>query len=266
MALKQVDPRFTHSRRAASNFRLSLKAALVALGFCWVVLIFDMAFGLGLHRFGLRPGSYPGMIGIITAPLLHAGAEHLLSNTMPLVVSLTAMFYLYPNSSVRAIPLIWIGSGVIAWIIGRPTVHIGASGLVYGLLAYVFIGGILRRDIRSVSVSLLVGFLYGSMIWGVLPIRPYMSWELHLSGAIMGAILAIVFRNWDQAPIKRYDWEEDDSVPDWFPRDDGSEFDIPGSAKPTESKWAKGAGDWSISKRLEAPEEPESPDGRPRDI
>ncbi|MGB5487709.1 MAG: rhomboid family intramembrane serine protease, partial [Lysobacterales bacterium] len=88
---------------------------------------------------------------------------------------------------------------------------------VYGLLAYVFISGILRMDMRSVAVSVMVWFLYGSMIWGVLPIRPNMSWELHLTGAILGVAMALVYRRWDLTPVKRYSWEDDDSVPEWFP-------------------------------------------------
>ena len=118
----------------------------------------------------------------------------------------------------RVIPVIWIGSGILAWIIGRESLHFGASGFVYGLLAYVFVSGILRLDMRSVAVSVMVWFLYGSMIWGVLPIRPNMSWELHLAGAILGVALAIVFRHWDVAPVIRYSWEDDDSVPEWFPQ------------------------------------------------
>ena len=159
-----------------------------------------------------------GLIGVFTAPLLHSGAEHLFSNSLPLIVSLTTVLYLYPRSAMRAIPVIWIGSGMLAWIIGRESLHFGASGFVYGLLAYVFISGILRLDMRSVAVSVMVWFLYGSMIWGVLPIRPNMSWELHLAGAILGVVLAIVFRHWDVAPVKRYSWEDDDSVPEWFPQ------------------------------------------------
>ena len=89
--------------------------------------------------------------------------------------------------------------------------------MIYGLLAFVFFSGILRRDMRSISVSLLVGFLYGSMVWGVLPTRPQMSWAMHLTGAVGGVIVAGVFMNWDRVPVVRYDWEDDDSVPDWFP-------------------------------------------------
>lgn len=217
MALGKPDPRFTLSRRAQASFRLALRTALVFIGVLWVIFIFDTVFGLGLGRFGLRPGSTAGLIGVITAPLLHANFPHVLSNTLPLFVSLTATLYLYPNASLRVIPIIWVGSGVLAWLIGRPSLHYGASGLVYGLLAFVFVSGILRRDMRSISVSLLVGFLYGSLVWGVLPTRPQMSWEMHLSGALFGLLLAFVYRDMDRVPLLKYEWEEDESVPEWFP-------------------------------------------------
>ena len=217
MHLGKPDPRFTSSPRARSNFTLALKVALWMVGLLWLILIVDNTLGLGLARFGLRPRDIEGLLGILTAPLLHSGADHLFSNTLPLLISLTTILYLYPRAAMRVIPVIWMGSGVLAWFIGRPSLHFGASGFVYGLLAYVFISGILRLDMRSVAVSVMVWFLYGSMIWGVLPIRPNMSWELHLSGAILGVALAIAFRRWDITPLKRYAWEDDDSIPEWFP-------------------------------------------------
>ncbi len=220
MALGRPDPRYTHGKKAQANFRLALKVAFLFLAALWLVFVLDALFGLKLNRFGLRPGSVPGLIGVVTATLLHGNLSHIFSNSISLVVSLTAILYLYPNSSTRVIPMIWLGSGLLAWLIGRPSMHFGASGLIYGLLAYVFFSGILRRDMRSVAVSLLVGFLYGSMIWGVLPIRPHMSWELHLSGGLMGVLLAFLYRKWDRVPVIRYDWEEDDSVPEWYPDDE----------------------------------------------
>ena len=218
MHLGKPDPRVTSSPRAQRNFKLALKIALVLVGVLWVILIVDNVFGLGLNRFGLRPKHFEGLIGIFTAPLLHSGAEHLFSNTLPLIVSMTTILYLYPRSAMRVMPIIWMGSGLLAWVIGRPSLHFGASGFVYGLLAYVFISGILRLDMRSVAVSVMVWFLYGSTIWGVLPIRPNMSWEMHLSGAILGVALAIAYRRWDVTPVKRYAWEDDESVPEWFPQ------------------------------------------------
>lgn len=218
MHLGKPDPGVTSSPRAHRNFKLALKITLWLVGLLWLILIIDNVLGLRLLQYGLRPRHFQGLTGIFTAPLLHGGAEHLFSNTLPLIVSLTTILYLYPRAAMRVIPIIWMGSGLMGWMIGRPSLHFGASGFVYGLLAYVFISGILRLDMRSVAVSVMVWFLYGSMIWGVLPIRPNMSWELHLSGAILGVALAIVFRRWDVTPVKRYAWEDDDSVPEWFPQ------------------------------------------------
>jgi membrane associated rhomboid family serine protease len=225
MHLGKPDPNFIASSRAQKNFRLALKIAVIFTGILWLILFVDYFLGLELTRFGLRPGHLKGLIGLLTAPLLHGGAEHMFSNTLPLIISLTAILYLYPRSSVRVMPVIWIGSGLLAWIIGRPSLHFGASGFVYGLLAFVFISGILRFDMRSVAVSIMVWFLYGSMIWGVLPIRPNMSWELHLAGAILGVAMAIVYRYWDVTPVKRYEWEDNDTLPDWFPTEKSSQDD-----------------------------------------
>jgi len=225
MHLDKPDPDFIASKRAHQNFMLALKIALTLTGILWLILFLDYFLGLELTRYGLRPRHLEGLIGLLTAPLLHSGVEHMFSNTAPLIVSMTTILYLYPRSSFRVIPIIWVGSGILAWVIGRPSLHFGASGFVYGLLAFVFISGILRMDMRSVAISVMVWFLYGSMIWGVLPIRPNMSWELHLSGAVLGVALAIIFRRWDITPVKRYEWEDDDSVPDWFPKEDSSQDD-----------------------------------------
>jgi membrane associated rhomboid family serine protease len=217
MHLHKPDPEFTHSAKARYNFRLALKIALVFTGILWFIQIADSYLGLSLGRFGLRPRDAEGLLGILTAPLLHGSFEHVFSNTAPLIVSLTTLLYLYPNSAVRVLPMLWLGSGLLAWMIGRPSLHIGASGFVYGMLAFVFVSGVLRQDFRSMAVSLFVWFMYGSMIWGILPIRPHMSWEMHLAGAVLGVAMAILYRRWDRVPLKRYDWEDDDSVPDWFP-------------------------------------------------
>jgi membrane associated rhomboid family serine protease len=227
MALGKPVPGQTYGKKAQANFRLALKIAMIFLAAIWVVFLLDELLGLKLGRYGLRPGSVPGLIGVITAPLLHGSLQHIFSNSISLVVSLTAILYLYPNSSVRVIPAIWLGSGILAWFIGRPSLHFGASGFIYGLLAYVFFSGILRRDMRSVSVSLLIGFLYGSMIWGVLPIRPHMSWELHLSGGLIGVLLAFYYRKWDRVSVIRYDWEDDDSLPEWYPDKESKDLDLP---------------------------------------
>jgi len=225
MTFNQPDPEYLRSRRAHSNFRLALKSACLLVALLWGILLVDGLFDLHLSRFGLRPGSISGLIGVFTAPLLHGGVGHLFNNSIPLLVAVTAILYLYPTASLRVIPMVWLGSGLLGWLIGRPSIHIGASGLLYGLLAFVFTSGVIRRDMRSVSVSMLVWFLYSTMIWGIFPIRPNMSWELHLSGAVIGLLLAWVYRKRDRVPIKRYAWEYDDDVPEWYPENAEKEFD-----------------------------------------
>ena len=219
MTVHQPDPRYTLSRRSKLNFVLALRIALGFLALLWVIFIVDAVLGLRLGRFGLQPGSVSGLVGLVTAPLLHGSASHILSNSLPLLISTTAILFLYPNSALRAIPAIWLGSGLIAWVIGRPSFHFGASGLAYGLLTFILVSGVLRRDMRSVAVALMVWFLYGTLVWGIFPIRPKMSWELHLGGAVMGLIMAFFYRNWDRPPMVRYEWEDDDSVPDWYPEE-----------------------------------------------
>jgi membrane associated rhomboid family serine protease len=229
MVFNQPDPSYSGSKKAAANLRLAawISAGFVAL--LWLILVLDALTEINFLQYGLRPGSLDGLLGIFTAPLLHGGVEHLFNNSIPLLVGLTACLFLYPHASLLVIPVIWLGSGLLGWYIGRPSLHFGASGLLYGLLAFVFLSGVLRRDMRSVSVSLLVGFFYGTMIWGVFPIRPNMSWELHLSGAFMGLLMALLLRKWDKVPLRKYDWEEDESTPAWYPEDDEKRRFNPGS-------------------------------------
>ncbi|MEM1080587.1 MAG: rhomboid family intramembrane serine protease [Pseudomonadota bacterium] len=193
--------------------------------------MFDQLLDLNLIRFGLHPRDGMGLMGVVTTPLLHFNLSHIVSNSLPLLIGGTMMLYLFPNASVRALPVLYFGSSALAWLFARDSIHIGASGLIYGLLAFVFVSGILRRDMRSVGAALLIWFLYGSMIWGVLPAAPDMSWELHASGFVLGVWMAVVFRNWDRPPMKRYDWEDDDAEG----RDEGTgqwqHYDIEGARR-----------------------------------
>ncbi len=216
MQLKVPDPEFTASPRAQASFRLAIKLTLGFLAVVWAVFLFEQISQISLSRFGLRPRDSMGLLGLFTTPLLHGSLAHISSNSLPLFVGGVAMLFLYPHSSLRVLPMIYIGSAALAWTFARPSVHIGASGLVYGMLAYVFVSGILRRDLRSVGVSLMVWFFYGSMIWGVLPAGRGMSWELHLSGAVLGVVLAFLYRDWDRPPVKRYDWDDEDDNEESF--------------------------------------------------
>jgi hypothetical protein len=141
------------------------------------------------------------------------------------------MIFLYPSSTILAVPWIYFGSGLAVWAIGRTSVHLGASGLVYGLASYVLVAGLLRRDRRAVAAGLGVAMLYGSMIWGVLPIRAGISWETHLSAAVIGLVCALALRRRDIPPAKRYTWEGEADEPDI---DDDAAFDeAPVEHRPT---------------------------------
>jgi len=208
------DPDYTSSERARANFRLAFKIALGFVALLWLIDILNWALDLELQRFGVRPRQFAGLPGILLAPLLHGGPVHLVANSLPLLVLGTGMLYLYPNSALKVIPAVYLGPGVAVWLLAEGSVHVGSSGLVYGLATYIFVAGVIRRDRRAIAASLLVSFLYGTLVWGVLPIRPGVSWETHLAAALIGLALAIALRHLDIPPRKRYSWEGEEGEPD----------------------------------------------------
>lgn len=210
MQLRVPDPRYTSSPKAKTSFVLAVKLALVSVALVWFAFGLQLVIGPEMTRLGLRPRDLDGLLGLLTTPLLHGSFTHLLSNTVPLFVGIVAILFLYPNSSLRVLPVLYLGSAALAWVFARPSLHVGASGLVYGILTYVFLAGILRRDLRSVGVSLMIWFFYGSMVWGVLPLEQRTSWELHASGLFLGVLMAWFYRRWDLPPVKTYDWELDE--------------------------------------------------------
>jgi membrane associated rhomboid family serine protease len=209
MQIYLPDPAFTHADPTRAHFRLALRVTLGFVALLWIILLMNSAMGLDPAPFGIAPRHWIGLIGILTAPLTHAGFDHLLSNSLPLVILGTAMIFLYPRSTITAVPTIYVGSGIAVWLLGRDSVHLGASGLVYGLASYVLVAGLLRRDRRAVAAGLGVALLYGSMIWGVFPIRSGMSWETHLAAAVIGIACAVALRRYDIPPPKRYVWEDE---------------------------------------------------------
>lgn len=204
------DPAWTSSERARTNFRLAGRIALGFVALIWFIQALNWGLDLALGRFGVRPRELAGLPGILLAPLLHAGFVHLATNSLPLLVLGTGMLYLYPNSAFKVIPAIYLGPGIAVWLFARASsVHIGASGLIYGFASYIFAAGVIRRDRRAIAASLLVAFLYGSTVWGVLPHEPGVSWETHLAAALIGLALAVALRHLDIPPRKRYDWEDE---------------------------------------------------------
>jgi membrane associated rhomboid family serine protease len=203
------------AERARANFRLAVRMAASLVVVLWLVQWLITALDLGPEDFGVRPRQLVGLIGIVCAPLVHGDFAHLLSNSLPLIVAGTTMLYLYPQSSLRVLPAIYFGPGVAVWLLAAGSSHVGASGLVYGLVSFIFVAGLIRKDRRAIAASLLVSFMYGALVWGVLPIKRGVSWETHLAAAIISVALAFALRKLDVTPRRRYSWEyEEDAAPD----------------------------------------------------
>jgi len=164
-----------------------------------------------LQRFGVHPREFAGLPGILLgAPAGTVAFPHLVTNSLPLLVLGTVMLHLYPNSAIKVIPAVYLGPGIAVWLFAKEsTIHVGASGWSTAWSAYIFVAGVTRRDRRAIAASLLVFFLYGSMVWGVFPIQPGVSWETHLAAALIGLALAIALRRLDLPPLKRYAWEDE---------------------------------------------------------
>lgn len=228
MLFHTLDPAYVDSPQAREHSRLVVKLVVGFVALLWLVPL--LGWGLDLQQFGVRPRQWIGLPGILFAPLLHAGLGHLVANTVPLLVLGIAMLHLYPTASFRVLPAIYLGPGIAVWLFARDGNHVGASGLIYGLVAYVFVAGLIRRDRRAIGASLLVAFLYGTMVWGVLPLETGVSWETHLAAALIGIAMAFMMRNTDLAPRAQYSWEREPDAPG--EADAPDEADATGNALP----------------------------------
>ncbi|WP_282044236.1 rhomboid family intramembrane serine protease [Winogradskyella flava] len=175
----------------------------------WLVFWYQVNINYGVKSFGIRPQKIEGLLGIFTSPFLHADIDHLYNNSIPLLVLSLALFYFYNKIAWKIILYGVILSGFLTWLIGKNGNHIGASGLIYVLVSFVFFKGIFAKHYRLIALSLIVIFLYGSMIWYVFPIKEGVSWEGHLGGLITGLFFALVFRKQIAKP-ERYKWERPD--------------------------------------------------------
>lgn len=189
----------------------------------WLIKGIEVTFNISLVHLGIYPQHWKGLIGIFTSPLIHENWSHLLSNSGPLLVLGGVIFYFYRSVSYSVFFLIYIMTGLWVWSMGREAYHIGASGVVYGLVAFVFTSGVLRRDSRLLALSMLVVFLYGSLVWGVFPElfpEKNISWESHLMGFLSGFVVAFYYRR-KGPPPKEYKWEEeeDEEFPYWMTTD-----------------------------------------------
>ena len=181
----------------------------------WLVFWYQVRIDSGIKAYGIRPQELEGLIGVVASPFLHGDIHHIYNNSIPLLVLSVALFYFYNKIAWKVIGFGILLSGFMTWFIASSGNHIGASGLVYVLVSFIFFKGIFAKHYRLIALSLVVIFLYGSMIWYVFPIKSGMSWEGHLSGLITGLVFALIFRKQVAKP-ERYTWEE----PDYNEEDD----------------------------------------------
>jgi membrane associated rhomboid family serine protease len=176
----------------------------------WLVKIVEVLFDIDLTRFGIYPLTVQGLPGILLSPFIHADFTHLFSNSVPLFFLSLALFYFYSEVALKVLIWTYFLTGLLVWIAGREAWHIGASGVIYGLASFLFFSGIIRRYFRLIALSLLIVFLYGSMVWGLFPgVYKNVSWESHMLGFFSGLALSVWYRNQGpQRPV--YEWMEEE--------------------------------------------------------
>jgi membrane associated rhomboid family serine protease len=200
-------------RRAdAARFQRALNASLAA------VLLVLAAFWAQQHfdwrPLAIAPRQASGLWGLLAAPLLHGSPAHVTANAVALLLLGTLAGVVYPRATVRALPLLWLGSGLGAWLLGEPgSLHLGASGVAHGLGFLLFALGVFRRDRAAVAAGMIAFMFYGGMLVTVLPHEPGVSWQAHLGGAVAGLVAAWLFRRSDPLPPrKRYSWDIEDEA------------------------------------------------------
>jgi len=193
--------------------RIGFHSFFVSIAFVtglWMIKLIEFEYALDFGIWGIRPRDTGGLIGILFSPLIHGSFGHLAANTFPMLVLTFSLFFFYRKSSYLIFVLIYLFSGFFVWLGGRDALHIGASGLIYGLAAFLFLSGVLSHNTRLLTISLIVSFFYGGLFWGIFPLKPEVSWESHLWGAISGLGLAFLYRS----PPPAVGEDEEDSTDD----------------------------------------------------
>jgi membrane associated rhomboid family serine protease len=203
---RNYEPHDKETEKKIFKYSLLIPFAIVAI--FWIIKLVENLYNLDLNRFGILPLTIEGLPGIITSPFIHGSYDHLLSNSIPFLILTFALLYFYRRLAYRIFFLIYFLSGICVWLGGRESWHIGASGIVYGLASFLFFSGVFRKDANLLTIGIIVVFLYGSMFWGIFPIKPEISWESHLWGAASGLMLAYYYRH--QGPVRPVaSWENE---------------------------------------------------------
>ena len=199
-----------HAAAVKGRFRRAMLAAMAFVALIGTVYTVVQPLLGDLQGVALVPQSWGGLAGVLTAPLLHGSPGHWLANAVALLILGPLVGTVYPRASLRALPLIWVGAGLVTWAIGRPSLHIGASGVTHGLLFLLLFLGLLRRDKAAVAAALIAFFFHGGMLLTILPREAGVSWEYHLGGALAGIAAAFLWRHADPEPPRvRYSWEDE---------------------------------------------------------
>lgn len=183
------DQKFTSRVLDALKFPLGFAAAI------WIIHLINFASGYRMFWLGIYPRQTEGLKGIITGPLIHGDFLHLFSNTLSFIILAFMIFFFYRKVAIQSFALIYLFTGFAVWIFARESFHIGASGVVYGLVSFVFWSGIFRRNIKSIVLALIVTVLYSGYFLGIVPGEEGVSWESHLLGGIVGILVAFLYRH-----------------------------------------------------------------------
>ena len=189
----------------------SLKFSAIILIIIWSVKLFEIVFDCDFTEYGVLPRSFNGLMGILFSPLIHSDVNHLISNSLPVIILCLLIFDFYSQIAKKIFIYLYFISGLWLWCIGRESFHIGASGLIYAMASFLFFSGILRKNSQLSAVALLVIFIYGGLFWGLFPIHKNVSWEGHLTGFIAGILVSFIFRN-DGPKRKKYNWEIEEDL------------------------------------------------------
>lgn len=183
----------------------------------WSIFFLENSFNVDLTSHGILPRTVSGLQGVIFSPFLHGDLNHIANNSIPLFILTTALIYFYRDVSLKILFYGILLSGLITWVIGRESYHIGASSLIYVLVSFIFFKGMLTQYYRLMALSLTVVMLYGGLIWYIFPeVDKQISWEGHLAGLITGFFFAVQFKTPDYKKAIQYNWEK----PDFNPQDD----------------------------------------------
>ena len=205
----------------------AIQYPLTFIAMIWGVHILQLLPFLDFRHFGVKPRHVEGLYGILFSPLLHGDFGHLISNSVPLLALGGLIFFFYPRVAWRSLLMIYVMAGVALWLFGNMftfenSYHIGASGVVYGMVAFVFWSGIFRKNLKAIVLALIVLMYYGGLFMGILPGQEGISWEGHLYGALVGMYVAYWYKDEienDEKPT-RYSWEDEpDVVNDFLPKD-----------------------------------------------